>query len=102
MAVFPIYGRFVGDFTAHLVSVDTEDTMDEVGAKIAAHVIGRRLPNEPSATGYEVLVDGPGRRRIKSSEGSLCTTAAMVRRPMEMVNGGKFPTAETRGGLQRR
>ena len=58
MAVFPIYGRFVGDFTAHLVAVDTEDTMDEVGAKIAAHVIGRRLPNEPSATGYEVLVDG--------------------------------------------
>jgi hypothetical protein len=58
MAVFPIYGRFVGDFTAHLVAVDTEDTMDEVGAKIAAHVIGRRLPNEPAATGYEVLVAG--------------------------------------------
>jgi hypothetical protein len=57
MAVFPIYGRFVGDFAAHLVSVDTEDTMDEVGAKIAAHVIGRRS-NEPSATGYEVSVDG--------------------------------------------
>jgi hypothetical protein len=45
MAVFPIYGRFIGDFAAHLVSVDTEDTMDEVGAKIAAHVIGRRLPD---------------------------------------------------------
>jgi hypothetical protein len=58
MAAFPIYGRFVGDFTALLVSVDTEDTMDEVGAKIAAHVIGRRLANEPAATGYEVLVDG--------------------------------------------
>jgi hypothetical protein len=58
MSVFPIYGRFIGDFAAQLVSVDTEDTMDEVGAKIAAHVIGRRLPNEPSAAGYEVLVDG--------------------------------------------
>jgi toluene-4-monooxygenase system protein B len=58
MAAFPIYGRFVGDFGALLVAVDTEDTMDEVGAKIAAHVIGRRLRNEPSATGYEVLVDG--------------------------------------------
>jgi toluene monooxygenase system protein B len=58
MAAFPIYGRFVGDFTAHLVSVDTEDTIDEIGAKIAAHVIGRRLPHEPSATGFEVLLDG--------------------------------------------
>jgi hypothetical protein len=58
MAAFPIYGRFIGDFTALLVSVDTEDTMAEVGAKIAEHVIGRRLPNEPSAAGYEVLVDG--------------------------------------------
>jgi Toluene-4-monooxygenase system protein B (TmoB) len=58
MAVFPIYGRFIGDFTTHLVAVDTEDTMDEVGAKVAAHVIGRRLPNERAATGYEVLVDG--------------------------------------------
>jgi hypothetical protein len=58
MAAFPIYGRFVGDFAAHLVSVDTEDTMAEVGAKIAAHAVGRRLPDEPSAKGYEVLVDG--------------------------------------------
>jgi toluene monooxygenase system protein B len=58
MAAFPIYGRFVGDFGALLVSVDTEDTMDEIGAKVAAHVIGRRLPDEPSATGYQVLVDG--------------------------------------------
>ncbi|HEY3657987.1 MAG TPA: toluene-4-monooxygenase system B family protein [Steroidobacteraceae bacterium] len=58
MAAFPIYGRFVGDFGAVLVSVDTEDTMDEIGAKVAAHVIGRRLPDEPSATGYQVLVDG--------------------------------------------
>jgi toluene monooxygenase system protein B len=58
MAVFPIYGRFVGDFTAHLVSVDTEDTMNEVGAKIAAHAVGRRLPHESKAAGYEVLLDG--------------------------------------------
>lgn len=58
MAAFPIYGRFVGDCAAHLVSVDIEDTMEEVGAKIAAHAVGRRLPDEPMATGYEVLLDG--------------------------------------------
>ena len=91
MAVFPIYGRFVGDFAAHLVAVDTEDTMDEIGAKVAAHVIGRRLPNEPLATGYEVLVDG----RVLGASSRLKDlsrpTAAMVRRPMEMVNGGKPP-----------
>jgi hypothetical protein len=57
MVMFPIYGRFIGDFAAHLVAVDTEDTIGEAAAKIAAHSIGRRLPTEP-AVGYEVLVDG--------------------------------------------
>jgi toluene monooxygenase system protein B len=55
MATIPIYGRFIGDFTAHLVAVDTEDTIDEVAAKIARHVIGRRLPEQPDAQGLEVL-----------------------------------------------
>jgi hypothetical protein len=58
MAVIPVYGRFVGDFTAHLVAVDTEDTIDEVAAKIAAHAVGRRLPEQPGATGLEVLAEG--------------------------------------------
>jgi hypothetical protein len=66
MATIPIYGRFVGDFTAHLVVVDTEDTIDQVAAKIAAHAVGRRLPEQPGATGYEVLAEGrtlaPGSR----------------------------------------
>jgi toluene monooxygenase system protein B len=57
MVMFPIYGRFIGDFGAHLVAVDTEDTIGEVAAKIAAHSIGRRLPAE-SPVDYEVLVDG--------------------------------------------
>ena len=58
MAQIPIYGRFVGDFTAHLVAVDTEDTIDEIAAKIAVHAIGRRLPVEPFAIGLEVLAGG--------------------------------------------
>ena len=58
MAIIPVYGRFVGDFTAHLVAVDTEDTIDEVAAKIAAHSVGRRLPDQPGATGFEVLAEG--------------------------------------------
>jgi hypothetical protein len=58
MALIAIYGRFVGDFTAHLVAVDTEDRMDEVAAKIAVHAIGRRLAEEPGAKGFEVLSDG--------------------------------------------
>lgn len=57
MVAFPLYGRFIGDFGAHLVAVDTEDTIGEVAAKIAAHSVGRRLPVE-SAGGYEVLIDG--------------------------------------------
>jgi toluene monooxygenase system protein B len=58
MASIPIYGRFVGDFTAHLVAVDTEDTIDAVAAKIAAHAVGKRLPEQPGAKGFEVLAAG--------------------------------------------
>jgi hypothetical protein len=58
MALLPIYGRFVGDFTAHLVAVDTDDTIDQVATKIAAHAVGRRLPEQPGAKGFEVLADG--------------------------------------------
>jgi hypothetical protein len=58
MALIPIYGRFVGDCAAHLVAVDTEDTIDEVAAKIAAHAVGRRLPERPGAKGFEVRSDG--------------------------------------------
>jgi hypothetical protein len=58
MALIPVYGRFVGDFTAHLVAVDTEDTIDEVAAKIAVHAVGRRLPEKIGAKGLEVLAGG--------------------------------------------
>jgi len=66
MALIPVYGRFVGDFTAHLVAVDTEDTIEQVAAKIAVHAVGRRMPEEPGAKGFELLADGrllaPGSR----------------------------------------
>ena len=42
--LFPIYGRFVGDFVPHLVSVLTSDTMPELAEKVAVHSVGRRLP----------------------------------------------------------
>jgi hypothetical protein len=58
MALIPIYGRFVGDCAVHLVAVDTEDTIDEVGHKIAAHAVGRRLPAQPTAKGLEVSTEG--------------------------------------------
>ena len=58
MATMPIYGRFVGDFTAHLVAVDTEDTIAQVAAAIAAHAVGRRLPRQPDAQGFEVVSNG--------------------------------------------
>jgi hypothetical protein len=67
MASLPIYGRFVGDFTAHLVAVDTDDTIDQVAAKIAAHAVGRRLPAQPGAKGFEVLADN----RILAPESRL-------------------------------
>lgn len=68
MVSIPIYGRFVGDFTAHLVAVDTDDTIDEVAAKIAVHAIGRRLAAQPNAKGFEVISSGrtlPAELRLK-------------------------------------
>jgi hypothetical protein len=54
MALFPITGRFVGDFVPHLVPVDTDDTMDEIAGKVASFSVGHR-PGDP---GYEVLLGG--------------------------------------------
>lgn len=56
MALFPITGRFVGDFVPHLVAVDTDDTMDEVAEKVAAHTVGHRLPRPAHPGGYDVLL----------------------------------------------
>jgi len=58
MALFPIYGRFIGDFVPHLVAVDTDDTMAQVAEKIAVHSVGRRIPPRPDGKGFEVLVGG--------------------------------------------
>jgi len=58
MALFPVYGRFVGDFLPHLVAVDTDDTMDAVAEKVAVHSVGRRLPRPATQTGYDVYLDG--------------------------------------------
>jgi toluene monooxygenase system protein B len=58
MALFPIYGHFIGDFVPHLVAVDTDDTMTQVAEKIAVHSVGRRVPPRPNSKGFEVLVSG--------------------------------------------
>jgi hypothetical protein len=56
MAMFPITGRFVGDFVPHLVAVDTDDTMDELAEKVAVHSVGRRIPRPAEPAGYDVLL----------------------------------------------
>jgi hypothetical protein len=58
MALFPIYGRFIGDFLPHLVAVDTDDTMDQVAEKVAVHFVGRRVARPAVPPGYDVLLDG--------------------------------------------
>jgi Toluene-4-monooxygenase system protein B (TmoB) len=61
MALFPITGRYVGDIVPHLVAVDTEDTMDQVAQKVAAHSVGLRLPEPPGGPVYDVYL---GDRRL--------------------------------------
>ncbi|MGD0685582.1 MAG: toluene-4-monooxygenase system B family protein [Streptosporangiaceae bacterium] len=58
MALFPITGRFVGDFVPHLVPVDTDDTMDEIAGKVASFSVGHRVARRPGDPGYEVLLGG--------------------------------------------
>lgn len=62
MALFPITGRFFGDFVPHLVAVDTEDTMDVVAEKVAVHSVGRRIARPENPKGYDVYLDS---RRIE-------------------------------------
>ena len=57
MALFPITGRYLGDFIPHLVAVDTDDTMDQVAAKVAVHTVGRRLPEPAGGPLYDVFLD---------------------------------------------
>ncbi|MGB1701557.1 MAG: toluene-4-monooxygenase system B family protein [Cycloclasticus sp.] len=47
MAAFPINSNFEGDFVLQLISVDTEDTMDQVAEKCAYHSVGRRVAAQP-------------------------------------------------------
>ncbi len=47
MAVLPICANFEGDFVLQLVSVDTDDTMDQVAEKCAHHSVGRRVAPQP-------------------------------------------------------
>jgi toluene monooxygenase system protein B len=58
MAPFPITARFVGDVTAQLVAIDTEDTWDQVADKVAIHTVGRRIAAPAPHPGYEVLLGG--------------------------------------------
>ena len=67
MAPFPITARFVGDVTAQLVAIDTDDTWDQVGEKAAVHTVGRRMPAPDPHPGYEVLLNGsvlPGQSTV--------------------------------------
>ncbi len=58
MALFPIVGRYVGDFVPHLVAVDTDDTFHEIAQKVAVHSVGRRLPELTSSSRLDVILDG--------------------------------------------
>jgi toluene monooxygenase system protein B len=79
VALFPITGRFVGDFVPHLVAVDTDDTMDVLAAKVAVHSVGRRIPEPADVHGYDVCLAG---RRIEPTT----TVAELGLAPLQWVD----------------
>jgi toluene monooxygenase system protein B len=54
--VIPLVGVFEGDFVAQLFVVEEEDTMAQVGAKMAHHAVGLRV--KPQEAPYEVVFNG--------------------------------------------
>jgi toluene monooxygenase system protein B len=48
MATIPLTAAHREDFVILLVLVDTEDSMEEVAAKVAAHTVGIRVPAKPA------------------------------------------------------
>jgi len=79
MALFPITGYFVGDHIPHLVAVDTEDTVDEVAAKVAHHSVGKKVPVPAGGPVYDVYIDD---QKIEPS--ALLGTLGIT--PMHWVN----------------
>jgi toluene monooxygenase system protein B len=85
MALFPIYGVFEGDFVPHLVAVDTDDTMDQVAAKIAVHSVGRRVPRGAEGTRYRVRI---GERTVPNAQALSQVLADTGLKPLEWVTVG--------------
>jgi toluene monooxygenase system protein B len=56
----PINAKFEGDFVTQLVVVLDTDTMREVAAKVAHHVVGKRLPKRDA----DIVVSYQGRKLL--------------------------------------
>jgi toluene monooxygenase system protein B len=56
--LIPINAKFEGDFVTQLVIVLDTDTMREVAAKTAHHVVGKRLPKRDT----DMVVSYQGRK----------------------------------------
>lgn len=82
MALFPIYGLFEGDFVPHLVAVDTDDTMDQVAAKIAVHSVGRRVAHGAGGARYHIRI---GERTVPNAHALSQVLAETGLKPLEWV-----------------
>lgn len=79
MAMFPITGYCAGDHIPHLVAVDTEDTMDQVAAKVAHHTVGKKVPTPAGGSVYDVFI---GETKIDAG----VTLGSLGIEPMEWVD----------------
>ncbi|MGH3494288.1 MAG: toluene-4-monooxygenase system B family protein, partial [Sciscionella sp.] len=80
----PVNAMFEDDFVTQLVLVLDTDTMDEAARKVAAQVVGRRVP--PRNAGLVVRFDG------KVVPGDL-TVAQSGISALDIVNVGWDPSA---------
>ncbi|HSV84858.1 MAG TPA: toluene-4-monooxygenase system B family protein [Ramlibacter sp.] len=82
MALFPIYGVFIGDFVPHLVAVDTENTMNQVAESIAVHSVGRRVPRAAGNAAYRISI---GERTVDNDQLLSKVIADTGLKPLEWV-----------------
>jgi toluene monooxygenase system protein B len=83
----PINAKFAGDFVTQLVVILDTDTMGEVAAKVAHHVVGKRVPKRDA----DMVVSYQGRELPASMTVTEAGIAPMQSVFVDWVEKGVTP-----------